>query len=124
MRTEADGGDRLTVAIRWTARIWAIVSVAVVVLLSLGEGIHPAGPAETAGLFLYPGGICLGMAVAWWKEGVGGMVTVVSLLAFYVLHTLTAGRLPPGWAWLVLAFPGFLFLWCWTRARHAGTAAA
>ncbi len=124
MRTRADGGDRLTVAIRWTARSWSILSVAVVLLLSLGEGIRPAGPAETAGLLLYPGGICLGMVLAWWKEGVGGMVTIVCLLAFYVLHTLTVGRLPPGWAWLALAFPGFLFLWCSTRARHAGTAAA
>ncbi len=124
MGTKADGGDRLTVAIRWTARIWTIVTIAVVVLLSLGEGIHPAGPAETAGLLLYPIGICFGMVFAWWKEGVGGTVTVVSLMAFYVLHTATAGRLPPGLGWLALAFPGFLFLWCWSRVRHPKAAAA
>jgi hypothetical protein len=124
MGGEAEGGDRLTVGIRWTARVWTIVTIVVVVLLSIGEGIHPAGPAEMAGLLLYPVGICLGMVLAWWKEGVGGMVTVASLLAFYVLHTVTAGRLPQGWAWLILAVPGFLFVWCWARARHPRTAAA
>lgn len=124
MGVETDGADRLTVAIRWTARIWMIVTMVLVVLLSIGEGIHPAGPVETAGLLLYPGGICLGLVLAWWKEGIGGMVTVVSLLAFYILHTATAGRLPQGSAWLVLAVPGFLFIWCWARARHPRPAAA
>jgi hypothetical protein len=124
MGVEGDGADRLTGAIRWTARMWALVTMVVVVLLSIGEGVHPAGPAEAAGLLLYPGGICLGMVLAWWKEGVGGMVTVVSLLAFYILHTVTAGRLPQGWAWLILAVPGFLFLWCWARGRHPRITAA
>lgn len=82
MGTEGDGRDRLTVAIRWTARIWTIMTIAVVVLLSLGEGVNPTGLAETVGLLLYPVGICLGLVLAWWKEGVGGMITVASLLAF------------------------------------------
>lgn len=123
MGTEGDGRDRLTVAIRWTARIWTIMTIAVVVLLSLGEGVHPTGLAETVGLLLYPVGICLGLVLAWWKEGVGGMITVASLLAFYILYATTTGRLPQGWAWLLLALPGFLFVWCWSRARRAAAKA-
>ena len=45
-------------------------------------------------------------------------VTVASLAGFYILYLLTKGSLPPGWAWFILAVPGFLFLWCWIRARH------
>jgi hypothetical protein len=95
-----------------------------VALLSFGEGIHPAGPAEAVGPILYPGGICLGLILAWWRERLGGSITIGSLVLFYVLHTMTAGSLPTGWAWLVLAFPGLLFLWCWRRAGHPSTAAA
>jgi hypothetical protein len=59
------------------------------------------------------------MVLAWWKEGVGGGITVASLVGFYILYLLTKGSLPPGWAWFILAAPGFLFLWCWMRARRA-----
>ena len=117
MEAEAGGEHRLTLAIRWTARAWALVTIVIVLLLSVGEGLHPAGAAQWLGLVLYPGGICLGMIVAWWREGLGGGITVGSLVAFYALHTATAGRLPRGWAWLVLAIPGFLFLWCWQRSH-------
>jgi hypothetical protein len=96
----------------------------VVLLLSVGEGLYPAGLAEWIGLLLYPGGICLGLVVAWWREGLGGGITVGSLLAFYMLHAATAGGLPKGWAWLVLAVPGFLFLWCWKRSRDLTVTAA
>lgn len=113
--TESDRRQRLTVVVRWTARAWAVATIGVVLLLSVGEGLYPAGLAEWIGLLLYPGGICLGMILAWWREGLGGGITVGSLIAFYVLHTATAGSLPKGWAWLVLAVPGFLFLWCWRR---------
>jgi hypothetical protein len=58
------------------------------------------------------------MILAWWREGLGGGITVGSLVAFYALHTATAGKPPKGWAWLVLAVPGFLFLWCWKRSRR------
>ena len=123
MGRERDESDRLTRAIRWLARVWAVVTIGVVVLLCLGEGVRPGSPAEAIGLVFYPGGICLGMVLAWWREGLGGGITVGSLVAFYIVHTLTAGALPPGWAWLVLAVPGFLFLWCWNRARRSGEAA-
>jgi hypothetical protein len=118
MESESDGGRRLTLAIRWTARAWAIVSIVVVLLLSVGEGLYPAGAAEWVGLLLYPVGICLGMFLAWWREGLGGAITVGCLVAFYALHAVTAGSLPRGWAWLVLAVPGFLFLWSGQRSRR------
>jgi hypothetical protein len=91
--------------------------VVIVVLLSVGEGIHPGTPTELVGLVLYPGGICLGMVLAWWREAVGGGITIACLLGFHTLYAVTEGSLPPGWAWLVLAAPGFLFLWCWVRSR-------
>lgn len=124
MAKESDGRDRLTLVVRWTARAWAVATIGIVLLLSVGEGVYPAGPAEWIGFLLYPVGICVGMILAWWREGLGGGITVGSLVAFYIFHTATAGNLPRGWAWLVLAVPGFLFLWCWKRSRDLTVTAA
>ena len=69
-----------------------------------------AGPIERLGVLFFPVGISVGMILAWWREGLGGSITVGSLLAFYVVHLTTAGTFPKGWAWLAFAAPGFLFL--------------
>jgi hypothetical protein len=88
----------------------------------VGEGINPTTRAEWLGLLFFPLGISIGMILGWWKEGIGGIITVGSLLVFYVIHVATAGALPKGWAWLAFAVPGFLFLisWYWSRKRGAG----
>ena len=119
MESDSDRRHRLTLAVRWTARAWAIATISVVLVLAVGEGVYPATLTEWIGLLLYPGGVCLGLILAWWREGLGGTITVGSLVAFYAFYTATSGTPPRGWAWLVLAFPGFLFLWCGNRSRHS-----
>jgi hypothetical protein len=91
-----------------------------VLLLLIGEGVYPSGAAEWIEFLLFPTGICVGLIIAWWKEGVGGIITVGSLLIFYGFHLATAGMLPKGLAWVVFAAPGFLFLlsWYWSRAAN------
>lgn len=122
MQNGSDGRQRLTLAIRWTARVWAIASIGLILLLSIGQ--MPPNRSEWIGFVLYPAGIVVGMVLAWWREGLGGTITVGSLLAFYALHFATAGTLPKGWAWLILAAPGLLFLWCWRRSQNASVAEA
>jgi hypothetical protein len=117
------GGHLVTRAVRWTARIWSVVSICVVLLFIIGEG-GPTKSAEWLGFLFFPFGVCVGMALAWWWEGIGGSITVVSLLAFYAIHLATAGTLPSGWAFLVFAAPGFLFLVSWYRSRGTRRAAA
>jgi hypothetical protein len=101
---------RWTSALRWTARVWSVASIALVLAFIAGEGIDPSGLNEWIGLLLFPVGISVGMILAWWQEGLGGSITVGSLLAFYVVHLTTAGSFPKGWAWLAFSAPGFLFL--------------
>jgi hypothetical protein len=88
-------------------------------LIAVGEGPYPSTPAEWIGLLFYPLGISAGMILAWWREGFGGVITVGSLLVFYVIHFATSGAFPKGWAWLAFATPGFLFLLYWERSRSA-----
>lgn len=102
---------------RWTARIW---SIALVVAFIVGEGFNPFGLYEWLGVLFFPVGISVGMILAWWKEDLGGSITVGSLLTFYAVHLTTAGTFPKGWAWLAFAAPGFLFLLSslWSRGMR------
>jgi hypothetical protein len=95
------------------------VSIGLVILFIVGEGFNPTliKPAEWIGLLFFPVGISIGMILAWWQEGIGGSITVGSLVMFYIIHFATVGKFPNGWAWLVFTIPGFLFLLCWYRTR-------
>jgi hypothetical protein len=115
---------RWMLALRWTARVWSAASVAMVLGFIVGEGFNPSGLNEWLGVLCFPIGISIGMILAWWKEALGGSITVGSLLAFYVVHFVTAGTLPRGWAWLMFAAPGFLFLLSSLVTRRLKTAAA
>ncbi|MCU0640226.1 MAG: hypothetical protein MUF59_10225 [Candidatus Krumholzibacteria bacterium] len=108
-------GSRCALAIRWIARAWSVASIVVIIAFFIGEGFEPGRVTskELTGMIFFPFGMCLGLIIAWWKEGLGGLVAVVSLLAFYAVHLATAGTFPSGWAWLVFAAPGFLFVFLW-----------
>jgi hypothetical protein len=58
------------------------------------------------------------MVVAWWREALGGGIAVASLAAFYLLDRVLSSSFPRGFAFALLAVPGFLFLLCglWTRS--------
>ena len=116
-------GSRVGVTIRWIARAWSIATIVLVVLFLVGEPFDPSR-AQWLGLLFFPLGVCAGMIVAWWKEALGGSITVSSLLAFYAVHFATAERFPAGWAFLAFAAPGFLFLLSWVVRRGSGVVTA
>jgi hypothetical protein len=97
------------------ARVGSIASIALLVMLFAGEGLHPSQvpTKEWVGLLFFPAGVVIGMVVAWWREGVGAVVTVGSLLAFYLVYGYLMRNHLGGWAFVVFASPGFLFLLHW-----------
>ena len=111
-------------AIRWTARLWSIASIGFILLMFIGsglaEGFNPAQFAfrDLVGLFFFPLGVCLGTIVAWRWEGLGGGITVTSLLAFYAWCHVVRGRFPGGPYFALIAAPGFLFLVSWLLSRY------
>jgi hypothetical protein len=117
--------DLLVTAIRWTARIWSAVNIVLLSVLILGHSFGTdANRISTWRDFLeviaMPGGVMTGMILGWISEGLGGTITVGSLLAFYLL-LLTEGRFP-GFVFVLAAAPGFLFLVAWLGSRSKATA--
>ena len=99
--------------VRWTARLWSVASVLMISAFVFGGGEN-SGPWPTAvewiGLALFPIGVVIGLAVAMWRELLGGLIGVASLLGFYVWDFAVAGSIASGPWFLLLAGPAFVFL--------------
>ncbi len=99
---------------RWIGRVWSLASLAFLLTFIVGHvfghsGRTPSGQ-EWLGLAFFPGGILLGLAVGWWKQGIGGGLAVASLVAFYLWHLLVSGDFPGGPFFALIAAPGAFFL--------------
>ena len=101
--------------IDYLARIGSVASVTFLIMLFAGEGFHPSeiSTNEWAGLVFFPIGVVIGMTIAWWKEGLGSIITLGSLLGFYVVWGYFLRNHIGGWLFIVFASPGFLFLLHW-----------
>lgn len=101
------------------ARVGSIASITLLLLLFQAEGLHPSdvAPREWLGLLFFPVGVIVGMVVAWWRECVGASITIGSLLAFYFVYGFLLQSHLAGWAFVVFASPGFLFLLHWLLCR-------
>jgi len=101
-------------ALSWVARIWSLASIAFVLVFIFGEVFrgHGAKPtaAEWIGLALFPGGVVVGLVVAWFRDGIGWTIATGSLIGFYGWNLLERGRFPTGPYFLLVAAPGILFL--------------
>jgi hypothetical protein len=125
MRGSSEIQYRTTNIIRRIARIWSAVIIGLGILVFIAEIIE----ATTTELAPYPfyenlipftlfTGI-LGLVLAWRWEGVGGGITVLSVIANLVVYLFT-GRTAVGVVVLILTpilIPGLLFLVCWMRSR-------
>ena len=108
--SEAPGSRAMT----WIARIWSLVSLGFVLLFVFAELLNGNGArptrSEWIGLALWPGGVCLGLVIAWFRARIGGAITAVCLIAFYLWFWLERGSFPGGPYFVLVAVPGFLFL--------------
>lgn len=99
--------------IRWTARALSLLSTFMLMLFVVGEPfpVTKLTAVEWLGLMLFPVGVVIGFAVAWWRERVGSIITIGSLAAFYLVFVFVMNeRLTEGVWFLVFAFPSVLFL--------------
>lgn len=113
-------GDIVLLLFRWSARLLSIASTVMLLMFLFGEPFSPSKIAgrELLAMIFFPLGIVVGFVVAWWKEGLGGGISIASLLIFYVIFvTLLRENLADGVWFLVFAFPGVLFLAAYAISR-------
>ena len=106
------------------ARVGSIASITLLILLFMDDAVRPSeiSANQWAGLVFFPIGVVIGMVIAWWKEGVGSVLTVASLIGFYMVYGYLLRNHIGGWWFIVFASPGFLFLLHWflnADKRHA-----
>jgi len=98
--------------LKWSPRIASIIVWALVLLIFFGEGgLNPSELREIEivmmSLFWTS---CAGLIIGWRWPGIGGMISVGFMSAFFLFESVVNGGLAHGWAFEVIAFPGWLFL--------------
>jgi hypothetical protein len=134
-----DVGDRATKWIRWIARIWGtlIIAVALLVLIGYASNLVTSGAADPYAVEDYPPMenlpplfillSALGLGIAWRWEGIGGAMAVFFQLAalpvLFIYWPITQDfhryLVAPYGISVMVAIPGILFLVCWWRSRRA-----
>jgi len=107
--------------IRRIARIWSIVILALFLVLIIGHSLNPEEPSPTPiewlGMAFFPIGVTVGLVLAWKWEGLGGIITIVGVVAFYAWAQIAKGR-SGGPVPALVAVPGVLFLIYWLRLHR------
>jgi hypothetical protein len=97
--------------VRWIARVWGVASFLLLLAFFAGgaESMRPTS-GQVVGLVFFPIAVMAGFVIAWWREGIGGLVTVAGLALFYLWMFYKDGRWPSGPYFLLFAAPGFVHL--------------
>src|SRR5262245_10853640 len=111
--------------LRWVARAWGLASTLLLLAFMFGGREHFRPTAnEALGLLLFPVGVVVGFAVAWRREGVGGLISLGSLALFFLWIFARDGRLRGvPYFFLLFAAPGFLHVAGALIARREGRGA-
>jgi len=112
MNSQIRSYDLWLQSVRWLARVGSLVTIIIVAMFIIGDGgsLSAITTRDLVGLALFPGGVALGMLVAWRHEVEGALLSIACLVGFYIVCQLFLGKFPSGWAFLVFTSPAFLFL--------------
>ena len=92
--------------LRWVARSLSLLVIGFLFLFLFGEGLPPI----TVLHIFFPFSVMLGLILAWFFEGIGATITIVSVAAFYSVHYFYDGKLPGGPFFLLSGAPSVIFL--------------
>jgi len=105
--------------IRTIAKGWSAIMIVLMGLFILahffssgGEGTLPIKPVEIIAMIFFPIGVLVGMAVSWKWEKEGALMTIISVIVFFLLIMFPRGvglRMFP--TMFVIAGPSLLFLY-------------
>lgn len=108
--------------IRWSARILGLLLIIFCLIFFIGERLESQNPIDTYNKWVFAA-LGIGLAaliLAWWKEGLGG---IISLVSFMVFNLLAAFSPVEGSRYLsILLFPlipSFLHVLAWWLTKNA-----
>jgi len=114
-------------AIRWTARVIGTLMVAFTLFIGIGEMLegynkHASDASNTFDTmmkitFSFWGLGLAGLILALWKEGLGGVVSLVSFIVF-ILFVAMNPKPDATFSFVLLVFliPSVLYIWYWWLA--------
>ncbi len=134
-----DAGGRATKWMRWIARIWGTLIVAITLFMVAGYAWNwvTTGEADPYAVEDYPPIenlvpllsllSVLGLGLAWRWEGLGGAIAIVfslAVLPVLLIHWPIAQDFPrylvaPYGTWAIISIPGMLHLICWWRSKRS-----
>jgi hypothetical protein len=103
---------RLTRVVAWSARITSLLLLGLVIVIFIGEGGPPnvfRQPPPVQLEFASLGLMLIGLVLGWIREGVGGLLVLLGLVAFNTVELAVNSR-PALGAFPLFAVPGVLFL--------------
>lgn len=115
---------RLTNIILWTARILGSIIIAFVIFFlaahifgnnESGEGFRDS--KEIITFLLFPIGSTIGLAIAWKWEGLGGIITIISMIGLFYLRP----DLLNSFYIVIPIIPGLLFIAYWLITKNRKT---
>ena len=112
----------LTSIIHWAARIIGLLIVIFTLIIGIGELLESKSGLNTYTIviFIVWGVGLVGLILAFWKEGLGG---IISLLCFIIFNILAAINTTPGsrYTYVLLLFliPSILYLIYWWLERDS-----
>jgi hypothetical protein len=116
----ANTGDKLTSQLRDAARTLGAMVAVVWLLAGIGYAVIDPWTLTSELVIVFLFFLALGVGIAWWKEGAGGIMLVVLSLAFSIFacieanHNRVLAALLSGVPFLVV---GILFVVTWQRAK-------
>ena len=108
--------------IRWTARIIGSLLVIFTLIIVVGELFQSKFSLNTYNTisFIIWGGGLVGLILALWKEGLGG---IISVLCFFISNILAAVNPTPGarytYVFLLFMIPSILYIVYWLLERDS-----
>jgi hypothetical protein len=112
--------------LRYAARALGALSIAILLFFFVAQTdlarFAQVSLLEWILLLCFPVGVVAGLSLAWRSEGQGAVLTLGSLLAFYIVHFIGRGHFPSGPYFALLASPALLFgLYWWLCRRRASS---
>jgi hypothetical protein len=96
----------------WLARILGAISIALLLLFIIGEptGFSSITWDQAIAFVFFPCGLIVGLVLAWYRELLGGLIAVGSVVGFYVIYEGLLYGGWPGWWFMVFGAAGILHL--------------